>query len=133
MGCGVPVGFFTGFSFIPPLGKTAAWAVAVGPFSQTRGLSSALSSQLSNFLALIAGHRRSLSPAPSPRLSLTYIMTLAPRKKEKEHTHPAKSKPQLNTHLQLHPHPSPQHSARDPLWNVLAISFLFLSLFLSLK
>ena len=39
LGYGVPVGFFAGFSFIPPLGKTAAWAVAVGPFSQTRGLS----------------------------------------------------------------------------------------------
>ena len=42
VGWGVPVvGFFTGFSFsfISPLGKTAAWAVAVGPFSQTRGLS----------------------------------------------------------------------------------------------
>ena len=30
-------GFFAGFSFIPPLGKTAAWTVAVGPYSQTRG------------------------------------------------------------------------------------------------
>ena len=38
---GPPAGFFAGFSFsfIPPLGKTAAWAVAVGPFSQTRGFS----------------------------------------------------------------------------------------------
>ena len=35
---GVPVGFFAGFSSsIPPLGKTAAWAVAVEPYSQTRG------------------------------------------------------------------------------------------------
>ena len=39
LGYGVPVGFFAGFSFIPPLGKTAAWTVAVGPFFQTRGLS----------------------------------------------------------------------------------------------
>ena len=36
LGYGATVGFFAGFSFIPPLGKTAAWTVAVGPFSQTR-------------------------------------------------------------------------------------------------
>ena len=28
-----------GFQFHPPSRKTAAWTVAVGPFSQTRGLS----------------------------------------------------------------------------------------------
>ena len=36
---GGPRRLLRGFQFHPPSRKTAAWAVAVGPFSQTRGLS----------------------------------------------------------------------------------------------